>query len=113
MATSKHKKEQSVQEMPTRSTPAQYKPADNTLCNNKGVSVEEHALVFLTSLFDSLKTDLQDLRKDLSQDMRNLCSDLTSIGEQVSGLEDIETARYVDVEQLRQEFCDHRNNKTN
>ncbi|KAJ1141674.1 hypothetical protein NDU88_008002 [Pleurodeles waltl] len=59
---------------------------------------------FPTFLFDSLKTDLQDLRKDLSQELRELRSDLTSIGEWVSGLEDNEILRDEDIEQVRQEI---------
>ncbi|KAJ1181385.1 hypothetical protein NDU88_006592 [Pleurodeles waltl] len=35
---------------------------------------------FLRSSFDSLKADLQAIRKDLSQELHDLCSDLASIG---------------------------------
>ncbi|KAJ1157476.1 hypothetical protein NDU88_010188 [Pleurodeles waltl] len=58
---------------------------------------------FLTSLFDSLKGDLQSLRKDISQELRELCTELTLLGESVSGSEENETAREEDVELLRQE----------
>ncbi|KAJ1175733.1 hypothetical protein NDU88_001020 [Pleurodeles waltl] len=36
---------------------------------------------FLTSLFDSLKANLQDLRKDISQELQDLRTELTSLGE--------------------------------
>ncbi|KAJ1176486.1 hypothetical protein NDU88_001766 [Pleurodeles waltl] len=112
MATSKAKKEQSVREMLTRFTPAQTKQTDTTSqpslqATSEGMSGDELTPVtrgFLTSLFDSLKTDLQGLRKDLSHELLNLRSDLTSIGESVSGLEDNEIARDEDVQQLRQEI---------
>ncbi|KAJ1181022.1 hypothetical protein NDU88_006233 [Pleurodeles waltl] len=94
--------------MQTRSTAAQHNiPQPSLQTNNKGVSDEQLALVtrgFLMCLFDSLKTELQDLGKDLSQEMRNLRSDLTSTGEGVFGLEDNDIGREEDVEQLRQEI---------
>ncbi|KAJ1186232.1 hypothetical protein NDU88_003015 [Pleurodeles waltl] len=109
MAISKHKKEQSVWEMVTRSSPAQHKPADNTRqhswqINNEGKSDEELALVmrgFLTSFFYSLK---MDLREDPAQEMCDLHSYLILIGERVVGLKDNEIVRDQDVEQLHQEI---------
>ncbi|KAJ1097787.1 hypothetical protein NDU88_002904 [Pleurodeles waltl] len=58
---------------------------------------------FLTSLFDSLRVDLQELRWDISQEVRDLRSDLTSLGERVSNIEDSEISRGEEVEQLQQE----------
>ncbi|KAJ1203220.1 hypothetical protein NDU88_007013 [Pleurodeles waltl] len=96
--------------MLTRSRPSQHKPTVNTpqrslQADNEGITDGKLAPVtrdFLTSLFDSLKTDLQDLRKDLSLELLNLRSDLTSIGEWVLGLEDNEIERDEDVGQIRQ-----------
>ncbi|KAJ1080769.1 hypothetical protein NDU88_000960 [Pleurodeles waltl] len=55
---------------------------------------------FLTSLFDSLRMDLQELRKDISQEMRDLRADITSLGERVLSMEDNKISRGEEVEQL-------------
>ncbi|KAJ1154754.1 hypothetical protein NDU88_007497 [Pleurodeles waltl] len=57
---------------------------------------------FLGYLFDSLKTDLQDLKKDTSWEIRELRQNLCFIGERVSTLEDNETQREEEEELLCQ-----------
>ncbi|KAJ1096000.1 hypothetical protein NDU88_001149 [Pleurodeles waltl] len=58
----------------------------------------------LTSLFDSLKSNILDLRRDLALELRDLRTDLTLIGKRVSTLEDNKTSSDEGVELLRQEI---------
>ncbi|KAJ1110743.1 hypothetical protein NDU88_008090 [Pleurodeles waltl] len=63
--------------------------------------VEEHTngdqapvtQAFLTSLLDVLKTDPQDHKRDLSQDLHNVKQDQSSLGDRDSSLEDNKTAK--------------------
>ncbi|KAJ1190021.1 hypothetical protein NDU88_006761 [Pleurodeles waltl] len=111
MASAKAKRDQSVREMLTRSHPGQNRQAETEALTRGaaptgGGKAEGEAPVtksFLTSLFDSLRIDLQELRKDISQEVRDLRSDLTSLGERVSNMEDSEISRGEEVEQLKQE----------
>ncbi|KAJ1148639.1 hypothetical protein NDU88_001467 [Pleurodeles waltl] len=111
MASSKPKRDQSVREMLTRSHPAQTHQAE-AAASTRGadqlgnMEVEGEAPVkksFLTSLFDSLRVDLQELRRDISQEVRELRSDITSLGGRVSNIEDNVVSRAEEVEQLQQE----------
>ncbi|KAJ1209167.1 hypothetical protein NDU88_004545 [Pleurodeles waltl] len=61
------------------------------------------AQALLASLFDSLKTDLQNLRKDLSQDIKEPQQERSSVGERVSTLEDNEVQPGEEMEMLSQE----------
>ncbi|KAJ1102070.1 hypothetical protein NDU88_007128 [Pleurodeles waltl] len=58
---------------------------------------------FLTSLFDSLRGDIQELRRDISQEVRELRGEVSSLGEHVSQLEDNEIPRGEGVAGLQQE----------
>ncbi|KAJ1176973.1 hypothetical protein NDU88_002240 [Pleurodeles waltl] len=63
---------------------------------------------FLTSLFNSLKSDIYDLRCDLARELCEIRSDLTSAGERVSSMEDNGISHDKDVEVLSQEvICLH------
>ncbi|KAJ1199758.1 hypothetical protein NDU88_003591 [Pleurodeles waltl] len=57
----------------------------------------------LVSLFVSLKSDIHDLKRDLSQDIRDLQQNLVSVGNMVPTLEDAESAEGEEVEVLCQE----------
>ncbi|KAJ1178767.1 hypothetical protein NDU88_004009 [Pleurodeles waltl] len=98
--------------MLTRSHPAQSRQAE-TAASTRGadqlgdVEAAGKAPVtksFLTSLFDSLRVHLQELRRDISQEVRKLRSDITSLGERVSNIEDNEVSRGEEVKQLQQEI---------
>ncbi|KAJ1115537.1 hypothetical protein NDU88_003761 [Pleurodeles waltl] len=112
MTSTKSKRDQSVQEMLTRSHPSQSKhadaPAQTQGLADKGDAEDDGAAPvtkgFLTSLFNSQRTDLQELRRDFSQEMRELRADLTSLGERESGMADNEISRGDKVEQLQQEI---------
>ncbi|KAJ1128467.1 hypothetical protein NDU88_006845 [Pleurodeles waltl] len=59
---------------------------------------------FLAFLFDTLKTDIQDIKRDPSQDLREVSQDLSLVGERVSYLEDNKSARGKEVDMLQQEI---------
>ncbi|KAJ1173592.1 hypothetical protein NDU88_005422 [Pleurodeles waltl] len=77
IAAAKRTRNQLVRDMLTRSTPAPAKdPGPRSLpplqAEAEGSSDSDQApvtQVFLASLFDPLKTDIEDLKKELSQDM--------------------------------------------
>ncbi|KAJ1209248.1 hypothetical protein NDU88_004626, partial [Pleurodeles waltl] len=58
---------------------------------------------FLTSLFNSLRGDIQELRRDISQEVKELRGEVSSVGERVSQLEDSEIPRGEEVAGLQQE----------
>ncbi|KAJ1138497.1 hypothetical protein NDU88_004880 [Pleurodeles waltl] len=67
---------------------------------------DEAALVtkgFLTSLFESLCSDLQELRKDISHEVKELRVELTSLGERITQVEDGEAACGEEVSVLQQQ----------
>ncbi|KAJ1114165.1 hypothetical protein NDU88_002404 [Pleurodeles waltl] len=96
MATTKNKCDPAVREMLTRSMPAAAKdtasvPLPLSRPKPGDLSDKDQAPLtwaFLASVFNSLKTDLQDLTRDLSQVLQQ---DLFSVVERVSKLEDNET----------------------
>ncbi|KAJ1181228.1 hypothetical protein NDU88_006438 [Pleurodeles waltl] len=70
------------------------------------VAVHEESPVtkgFLTSLFYSLRSDIQELRRDLSQEVRELRGEVTSLGGRVAQMEDGEISHGEEVAGLQQE----------
>ncbi|KAJ1166869.1 hypothetical protein NDU88_007265 [Pleurodeles waltl] len=112
MASTKPKRDQSVREMLTRSHPSQSRQAEAAALERgpegQGeVEADGESPVtkgFLTSLFNSLRVDLQERQRDISQEMRELRSDITSLGERVSSMANNEISRGEEVEQLQQEI---------
>ncbi|KAJ1186138.1 hypothetical protein NDU88_002921 [Pleurodeles waltl] len=58
---------------------------------------------FLEAMFASFREDLQAVKKDLSQEMKSVCTEIVDLGESVSKLEDQKTSQGEELEQLQQE----------
>ncbi|KAJ1217652.1 hypothetical protein NDU88_005245 [Pleurodeles waltl] len=59
---------------------------------------------FLEGLFTSLRDDIQEVKRDLLQDLKVVCQELEEAGERVATLEKHENARGEEIEQLQQEI---------
>ncbi|KAJ1113174.1 hypothetical protein NDU88_001429 [Pleurodeles waltl] len=59
---------------------------------------------FLEALFALLRDKLQTLKKDLSDDLKEVCHNPDDLEDRVSSLEDHKTSQDEEIEQLQQEI---------
>ncbi|KAJ1216050.1 hypothetical protein NDU88_003656 [Pleurodeles waltl] len=59
---------------------------------------------FLEALFSSLQEDLQEDKRDLSSELREVCRDLDEVGERVVSLEHKDDDQHEELEWMQQEI---------
>ncbi|KAJ1178986.1 hypothetical protein NDU88_004225 [Pleurodeles waltl] len=109
MGAIRSQKERSIKDMLSKqkagkteaNDPGTGKHREEEMDEDTGASVTRS---FLAGLFTSLWGDIQEMKRDLSQDLKVVCRELEGVGERVVTLEEHENTRGEEIEQLQQEI---------